>query len=169
MMSRVAKEAGTSVGALYFRFNDKETFINAALQRGFDKIRTGTLDLLEQAHQQHLSAEEVIGLFVTWAVDVMIDNDGLFRAVLKRALVEPEAWDPVGQLGVDASNILVEALRGHESITGIPDWEQKLLFGVHAARSAVFMSDLKTQAPLPKDRAVLSRELTRLVLAYLHA
>lgn len=168
-MSMVAKEAGTSVGALYFRFNDKETFINAALQRGFDKIRAETAVLLEAAHHQNAPAEEVIERFLALGVDVMIDNEGLFRAVLKRALVEPGAWDPVGQLGADASARLVEALREHASITCIEDWQRKLLFAVHAARSVVFMSDLKTQAPIPRDRGELSRELCRLVLAYLHA
>ena len=169
MMSKVAREAGTSVGALYFRFGDKETFINAALQRGFDRIRAETTLLLDRAHEENVPAEEVIRRFLSWAVDVMIDNQGLFRAVLKRALVKPEDWDPVGQLGVDSSATLVEALRQYESITDIVDWERKLLFGVHAARSAVFLSDLKTHAPLPADRATLSEELARLVLAYLHA
>ncbi len=169
MMSKVARDAGTSVGALYFRFGDKETFINAALQRGFDRIRAETSLLLGRAHEENVPAEEVIRRFLSWAVDVMIDNQGLFRAVLKRALVKPEEWDPVGQLGVDSSAILVETLRQYPSITGIADWERKLLFGVHAARSAVFLSDLKSHAPLPADRATLSEELARLVLAYLHA
>lgn len=169
MMSMVAKEAGTSVGALYFRFNDKETFVDAALKHGFDKIRFGTSLLLKRAHEEHVSAEEMIERFITLALDVMLDNEGLFRAVLKRALEDPKAWDPVAQLGADASATLVEALREHTSITRIPDWEHKLLFGVHAARSAVFLSDLKTQAPLPKERSELTRQLTRLVLANLYA
>lgn len=167
MMSQVAREAGTSVGALYFRFNDKETFVNAALARGFDRIRTDTSLLLARAHDENVDAEELIRRFMAWTVDVLSDNAGLFRAVLKRALVEPKAWDPVSQLGADASATLVKALRDHETVTCIDDWERKVLFGVHAARSSMFLSDLNPRTPLPGDRATLCRELTRLVMACL--
>lgn len=168
-MSRVAREAGTSVGALYFRFNDKDTFIAAALRRGFDRIRVETSQLLTRAHEESLPADEVIGRFVAWTVDVISDHQGLFRAVLKQALLQPEAWEPVSQLGSDASAILLDALRGQEAIVRIPEWEARLLFGVGVVRSTVFMSGLNTRVPLPATRAELSRDLTRLVLAHLHA
>ena len=37
-MQAVAERAGASIGALYFRFGDREGFVRAMLARGFDQI-----------------------------------------------------------------------------------------------------------------------------------
>ena len=67
-MSAVAERAGTSIGALYFRFGDREGFVQALLQRGFDGIRQETDALLAKAIAAHQSPTEVIGAFIDLAV-----------------------------------------------------------------------------------------------------
>lgn len=163
MMGRVAREAGTSVGALYFRFNDKETFINAAVARGFDRILASTPDLPVLVCQGALGALDAVGLLVGWWVEAVRDNQGLFRAVLKRALSAPRYGEPLERLERHTGAILVAALRDDASITAIPGWQQKLLFGLHAACSVVLLSALNADTS-PSD---LRPELIRLVLACL--
>ena len=166
-MQAVAERAGTSIGALYFRFGDREGFVQAVLERGFDQIRQDTDDLLAKATARHASPHEVIRAFVDLAVRVQQNSQGVFRAVLRRALVDPAAWEPVGRLGNDATRRLVATLAQYPEVTAIPDWESRLMFGVYAARGAHFNGIYNSQAPLPKGHEALVQVLYELVVSYL--
>lgn len=166
-MTVAAERAGVSIGAIYFRFGDKEGFIQAALQYGFNQIRADTEVLLAQAVMQDKSPEDVIGAFVELAVQVQSSRQRLFRAVLKRALDDPGAWDPVGHLGIEMSSRLVDTLQRFPVVTAIPDWKHKVLFGIHAARTAHFNSLYNAQAPLPADHSQRIAELRGLVVSFL--
>jgi AcrR family transcriptional regulator len=166
-MQAVAEYAGTSIGALYFRFGDREGFIQAVLERGFDQIRQDTDDLLAKVTTEHASPHEVINAFVDLAVRVQKKSHGVFRAVLQRALVDPKAWEPVGRLGNDATRRLVSALSRFPEVVAIPDWEARLMFGVYAARSAHFNAMYNSQAPLPKGHAAMVHMLYELIVSYL--
>lgn len=166
-MSAVAERAGTSIGALYFRFGDRERFVQAMLARGFDQVRDDTDQLLARAIAQHKTPAQVIGAFIELAVLVQEESHGVFRAVLRRALDDPQAWDPVAKLGNDATSRLVATLAQFPEVTAIADWEQRVRFGVFAARSAHFTSFYNTQAPMPKERAAMLRTLQALVVRHL--
>ncbi len=166
-VTAVAERAGTSIGAIYFRFGDKEGFIQAALQRGFDRIRAETEALLAQAVMQGKRPEEVIYAFVDLAVQIQRNSQGVFRAVLKRALDDPRAWEPVGRLGNDVSARLLATLERFPEVSAIPDWQHKVLLGIHAARTAHFNSLYNLQAPLPSDHKQLVTELRELVVRFL--
>lgn len=163
-MSAVAERAGTSIGALYFRFGDREGFVQALLQRGFDGIRQETDALLAKAIAAHQSPTEVIGAFVDLAVRVQENSHGVFRAVLRRALDDQSAWDPVGRLANDATSRLVETLSHYPEVTAIADWEQRIRFGVFAARAAHFNRFYNPQAPMPANRAAMVAMLQALVV-----
>ncbi|ARU04267.1 TetR family transcriptional regulator [Comamonas serinivorans] len=166
-MQAVAERAGTSIGALYFRFGDRESFVQAVLARGFDRIREDTDRLLAKATAEHASPHAVIRAFVDLAVRVQQNGHGVFRAVLRRALVDPSAWEPVGRLGNDATRRLVAALARHPEVTAIPDWEQRVMFGIYAARGAHFNGMYNAQAPMPREHEALVDMLYGLVTRYL--
>ncbi len=163
-MSAVAERAGTSIGALYFRFGDREGFVQALLQRGFDGIRQETDALLAKAIAAHQSPTEVIGAFIDLAVRVQENSHGVFRAVLRRALDDHSAWEPVGRLANDATSRLVETLSHYPEVTAIADWEQRIRFGVFAARAAHFNRFYNLQAPMPANRAAMVAMLQALVV-----
>lgn len=166
-MQAVAERAGASIGALYFRFGDREGFVQAVLERGFDQIRQDTDALLAKATAEHASPHAVIRAFVDLAVRVQQNSHGVFRAVLRRALVDPQAWEPVGRLGNDATRRLAATLAQYPEVTAIPDWESRLMFGVYAARGAHFNSFYNAQAPLPQGHEAMVQVLYELVVRYL--
>lgn len=166
-MQTVAERAGTSIGALYFRFGDREGFVQAVLERGFDRIRQDTDDLLAKVTAEHASPHEVIRSFVDLAVRVQQQSHGVFRAVLRRALVDPGAWEPVGRLGNDATRRLVAALARYPEVTAIPGWEARVMFAVYAARAAHFNGMYNSQAPIPTEHGALVQVLSELVVSYL--
>ena len=166
-MSAVAERAGTSIGALYFRFGDREGFVRALLARGFDQIRQDTDALLAQAIANHRTPHEIIRAFVDLAVRVQVNSHGVFRAVLRQALVDPAAWAPVGQLGNDATQRLIDTLARFPAVTAIADWRERVLFGIYAARGAHFNSFHNPQAPVPATHDALVNTLTELVLRHL--
>ncbi|GAB2480136.1 hypothetical protein GCM10027082_33850 [Comamonas humi] len=166
-MQAVAERAGTSIGALYFRFGDREGFVQAVLERGFDRIRQDTDELLAKVTAEHASPHAVIRSFVDLAVRVQQQSQGVFRAVLRRALVDPEAWEPVGRLGNDATRRLVATLARYPEVTAIPGWEERVMFGVYAARAAHFNGMYNRQAPIPREHAALVQVLYELVLGHL--
>jgi AcrR family transcriptional regulator len=166
-MSAVAERAGTSIGALYFRFGDRERFVQAMLARGFDQVRDDTDQLLARAIAEHQTPAQVIGAFIELAVLVQDKSNGVFRAVLRRALDDPQAWTPIAQLGNDATTRLVGTLARFPEVTAIADWEQRVRFGVFAARTAHFTSFYNTQTPMPADRAAMLHTLQTLVVRHL--
>lgn len=166
-MQAVAERAGASIGALYFRFGDREGFVRAMLARGFDQIRQDTDALLAQAIAHHHTPHEIIRAFVDLAVRVQLNSHGVFRAVLRQALVDPAAWAPVGQLGNDATQRLIDTLAHFPAVTAIADWRERVLFGIYAARGAHFNSLHNPQAPVPATHDALVSTLTDLVLRHL--
>ena len=166
-MQAVAERAGTSIGALYFRFGDRERFVQAVLARGFDRIRADTEQLLAKVTAAHASPQAVIRAFVDLAVRVQQNSHGVFRAVLRRALVDPAAWEPVGRLANDATRRLIAALAQYPEVTALPDWEQRVMFAVFAARGAHFNGMYNAQAPLPRTHDALVDVLHDLVLRHI--
>lgn len=166
-MALVAERAGASIGALYFRFGDKERFVQAALARAFDRIRAETDALLAYAVMQDKPPAAVIVACVDLAVKIQSRSQGVLRAVLKRALDDPAAWEPVGRLGNEVSGRLVDTLARYPEVTAIPGWRDRIMLAMHAARAMHFNSLYNPQSPLPSDPERMVAALSDLVLGHL--
>lgn len=165
-VAQVATQAGSSVGSFYFRFQDKETFVRAVLQRGAARIAAEVEAMIEHAEASHATPAELIGAFASLSLIVLERHRHMFAMFIRRGLDNEEAWEGVARFGPQVLDRLVQALARYPEMAKIPDWQQKVRFSVHAARAAVVARYYNPHAPLPKDRRELAYCMRRLVLRY---
>jgi len=92
-IAEIAKEAGYSVGAFYARFENKEEFFRAMVQRhngerrkGMDRFFKGT------------KADALVAKYVQMTVKRIWRTRFFWRAALRRSLDDQNFWEPFRQL-----------------------------------------------------------------------
>jgi AcrR family transcriptional regulator len=78
-LSDIADEAGVSVGAVYFRFKDKDALFQAIAETFAEEVRARMTNIAAGGAPQ-----EVIRSFVIGAAAKMRAHRGLFRAIIER-------------------------------------------------------------------------------------
>ena len=90
-ISDIAAEAGCSVGAVYFRFKDKDALFFAIAESFIEDAREG----LGKLFQQPAKAEEIVRTFVTASAASFRKHRGLFRAIVERGFDHPLAMKAI--------------------------------------------------------------------------
>jgi AcrR family transcriptional regulator len=81
-LSDIAEDAGVSVGAVYFRFKDKDALFQAIVETFTEETR-GRLGEFILTGKEH-ATEEVVRNFVLRAAANIQTHRGLFRAIIER-------------------------------------------------------------------------------------
>lgn len=122
-MNDVAAAAGSSIGALYFRFGNREGFVSAVMQRQIDQA---ACDFERVASDLRVSADapaQIISGVVGWMVRNFAENQGLLRAQLRRSLETPQVWRPFQDLAKIIITETIGLLSRFPQIEADPDWE----------------------------------------------
>ena len=90
-VSDIAAEAGCSVGAVYFRFKDKDALFFAIAEEFIEESRTG----LENVLESRATRDQIIRNFVTRSADNFRKHRGLFRAIVERGFDHPLAMKAI--------------------------------------------------------------------------
>lgn len=92
VISEVIRAAGTSTGAFYGRFKDKDAFIDSVLDAVLVQIRASADKWIETDLNQTSTPAEIAGSIVRFYVDMCRRNRGIFKALLRHfALRDPDA------------------------------------------------------------------------------
>ena len=166
-MNEVAAAAGSSVGALYFRFGNKERLVSEVMRRQVDDTTKQIPILLAEIEDKETSPSEVIEAAIKWFVLEFGKNRGLLRAQIRRALDNPQEWQPFQQIGrdlVDGAIAIIERLPELKQDDG---WQR----GVRVAMQMVLgtLNNIVINRPGPLDLSddATSRELSRAAIRYL--
>ena len=166
-MNEVAAAAGSSVGALYFRFGNKERFVSEVMRRQVDDTAKQIPIFLAEIEAKATSPSEVIEAAINWFVLEFGKNRGLLRAQIRRALDNPQEWQPFQQIGrdlVDGAIAIIEHLPELKQDDG---WQR----GVRVAMQMVLgtLNNIVINRPGPLDLSddATSRELSRAAIRYL--
>src|ERR1700761_2215095 len=108
-ISDIAEEAGCSVGAVYFRFKDKDALFFAIAESYVDEARAGLLALLSV---EAASPDHVIRTFVAAAAASFRRHRGLFRAIVERGLDHQLAMKTIFGFRDELAATLEKALHG---------------------------------------------------------
>lgn len=92
-ISDIAEEADVSVGAVYFRFKDKDALFFAIAESFIEDARGNLSKLFSRA--EAMDAEAIIRVFVTATAENFRRHKGLFRAIVERGLEHPLAMKTI--------------------------------------------------------------------------
>lgn len=107
----IAEEAGCSVGAIYFRFKDKDALFFAIAEAFIESARGGLATLLSGASA--MEPEKIIRMFVTATAENFRRHKGMFRAIVERGFDHPLAMKTIFSFREELADALERALHGN--------------------------------------------------------
>jgi AcrR family transcriptional regulator len=169
-VAEIARRAGSSVGAFYSRFPDKDALIGALNER-FLVQATATADAaLDPARWQRTTIEEIAEAVVRFLVEIHREQRGLLRAFAQRMRVDPEFHARRERLaqhvatGLSALLLAHRAEIQHEDAPRAAGFALTMVFGV--LEHTILFGELRSGVLAWTDDD-LSTELARAFLAYL--
>ena len=161
-ISDIAKRAGCSVGAVYFRFADKDALFFAIVE----SFRAGTRERLPVlAASPFANPEEVIAAFVSATAAQAREHRGMFRAIVERGFDQSLAMDMMFSIREELQAFLESALgrfgRKYSDLSFAVRMISQMVYGF------MLTGVLNDRAPTRLDEARTTRELTVALNAYL--
>jgi AcrR family transcriptional regulator len=169
-VAEIVQRAGSSVGAFYARFHDKEGLLHALYERYYEEAVATTDATLAPERWEDASAAELIEAVIPFLVSIFRERRGLMRAFVVRNHTHPEFQARQQRLShyvVARLGALLLARRGQLSH---PDPERATRFGfmlVFSALESMILFGEMRDALLSLSDESLAAELTRSTLAYL--
>jgi AcrR family transcriptional regulator len=166
-MSDVAAAAGSSIGSLYFRFGNRERFIDEVMQRHIAAGRSGFEAFVRQLDASAKTPDEIITAVTRWIVHVFAHSQGLLRAQLRQALERPQVWRPYQDFARLMVDELIKLLARHPEVTGDPDWQQHVRIAMQMVFGTLNNILINRPGPLELDDPKTAEELSGAVVRYL--
>ncbi|HTT97569.1 MAG TPA: TetR/AcrR family transcriptional regulator [Rhizomicrobium sp.] len=161
-LADIATEAGVSVGAVYFRFKDKDALFQAIAETFTEETRA-RLDQFVLAGR-NASTEDIVRTFVARTAANMRTHRGLFRAIIERGLEHPSVMDVMMAFRDEIARALETVLREHGGKAGLGD-------AVRVATQMVYgfliVGILNPRAPTQQNTKAAVTGLADAVVAYL--
>ncbi|WP_416897057.1 MAG: TetR/AcrR family transcriptional regulator [Minwuia sp.] len=158
-MEDIAAEAGSSVGAVYQRFRNKEGLLDAMLQE--------QLDSLQQLIETRLTANmledgegRAIRTLVELIVNFMRDNQNFMRALTSRQLAEPIGVTPLQKTARAAISRTWEVLRRARPSRENDGSRDRFLFAMQMVIGTCTNAVLNRPGPLLIDDPRLTESLS---------
>jgi AcrR family transcriptional regulator len=161
-MSDIARRAGCSVGAVYFRFADKDALFFAIVE----SFRAATRERLPVlAASSFADPQAVIAAFVAAAANQAREHRGLFRAIVEHGFDHSLAMDMMFSIRDELQAFLETALgkfgRKYADLSFTVRMMSQMVYGF------LLTGVLNDRAPTRLDEARTIAELTAALSAYL--
>lgn len=171
-IAELVRRAGSSVGAFYARFRDKEGLLYALYERYLEQAVATADAALDPRFWEGASIPEVLRAIVPFLVAVHRERQGLLRAFVLRSHVDPEFRAREERLSHHVNGSLSRLLLARAGEIRHPDPARAAAFGLSMAVSsienAVLFGELRSGVLTLSDDE-LAAELIRAFLAYLGA
>jgi len=164
-LSDIAEAAGCSVGAVYFRFKDKDALFFAIAESFTTDARANMVALLRDSKGR--APEDVIRQFVTGAAADFRAHKGLFRAIVERGFDHPHAMKTIFAVREELAAALEDALSG--KLRGGRDMALPVRVATQMIYGFLLNGVLNAKAPTRIDDGRAIDELANAAIAYLRA
>jgi AcrR family transcriptional regulator len=170
-LAEVVQRAGTSVGAFYGRFKDKEGLLHALDERFFEEFERGVQDLLSRPGWRQAPLGQIIRDLTGFLAQTYERQKGLLRSLNLKARLygdsrfkerERRAWDELFPQFQDILLRRADEIRHPNPALAVTLGFQQLFF---ALREILLWEPLRGGQTYEMD--VLVDELSRAYLAYL--
>ena len=168
-ISEIVRRAGSSVGAFYTRFEDKDALLHALYDRYLEQATATTDDALDPARWQSARISDLLGAVVHFLVAIYREQRGLMRVFVTRNHNDAVFQARRERLSHYVSDRLTALLLARREEITHPDPERAAAFGLtlvfSALDSVILFGEMRSAVPLSDE--ALADELTRAYLAYL--
>ncbi len=166
-IAEIARMAGSSVGAFYRRFADKDGLLHALHERFCDEARATADAALDPGRWTGAPTHEVVREFTAFLVDVFREREGFCRAVLQRGASDAIVRERTDRLFEYLAERLAALLRGRGADIAHPDPKLAATVGLRVVIGALTHTVQGQPRALPLSDERLAPELTRVFNAYL--
>lgn len=171
-VSEIVRRAGSSVGAFYSRFPDKDALLHALFERFYEQAIATADEALEPARWRGAPLAEIVAAVVQFLVAIYREQRGLIRAFVIRHHVDPNFQARRERLSHHVSAGLSALLLVRRGEIWHPDPERAAAFGLTLLFSTLdntmLFGEMRSGAFALSDDE-LAAELARAYLAYLGA
>jgi AcrR family transcriptional regulator len=171
-VSEIVRRAGSSVGAFYTRFQDKDALLHALYERYFVEAVATAEAALDPARWDGAAIPEILDAVVGFLVEIYREQRGMIRAFVIRNHVDPAFQARRDRLSHAVNERLTALLLARRREIVHPDPERAAGFGLtlvfSTLDSVMLFGEMRSGALSLSDEALTS-ELTTAYLAYLGA
>jgi AcrR family transcriptional regulator len=166
-MSDIAAAAGSSIGSLYFRFGNREQFIDEVMQRQLDKAQAEYDQTLVEIAASAAAPRDVVEAIVRWVVRLFRQNQGLLRVQLRRSLESPQTWRPYREAGQRIVDGAIGLLERFPEVQMDPDWKLHVRIAMQMTFGTLNNILINRPGSLEMDDDTTGVELGRAAVRYL--
>jgi AcrR family transcriptional regulator len=160
----IAKAAGCSAGAVYFRFKDKDALFAGIVDRFAEDGHRRIQSFADSAAKE--GAPALIHAFINGTAELFSNHRGLFRVVLERGAQYPMTFMPVMKVRMELDAVLDKAVRSSGAKPG-KDLDLKVRVAMQMIFGFLFNAVINPLSPIRADGQRAIDELTEAVVAYL--
>jgi AcrR family transcriptional regulator len=161
----IAKAAGCSTGAVYFRFKDKEALFAGIVERFAEDARGRAAQILAGAAPDDWKT--IVRLLVRGTWDLFSAHRGMFRAVMERGSISPQVFMPVVAVRLQLDAVLAEAVK--RSRLGGTKRDLRVRVAMQMITGFVMNALSSPVAPTRADGMAAIDELANAVVVYLES
>jgi AcrR family transcriptional regulator len=169
-VGEIVRRAGSSVGAFYTRFRDKDGLLYALYERYLEQATLTADDALDPGRWEGASVPEILDEVVRFLVAIYRDQGGMIRVFVLRNHTDAGFRARQERLSHYVADKLAELLLARREEIAAPDPERAVSFGLTMVfatiESAILFGETRSGALTLSDDE-LAAELTRAYLAYL--
>jgi AcrR family transcriptional regulator len=169
-VSEIVRRANSSVGAMYARFNDKDSLVTCLHERFCEQAIATTEAALDPTRWQGATIAEILTTALPFVVHVYRQKRGLIRAFFARGCSDSQFAERAARVGREISERLIALLIARRDEIKHPDPVLAVDFGLRTTfdvldQAAIFADVQRTTVELTDEK--FADELVRLFLSYL--
>lgn len=171
-VSEIVRRAKSSVGALYARFNDKDSLLACLHERFCDQAMATAELALDPARWQGASIADIFATAMPFLVHTYYMKRGLIRAFIVRGSTDQVFAERAGRNGRDISEKLIDLLLARRDEIKHPDPVLAVDFALRITFDTLDQATLYADIQRTKIKyspEQLAEELSRMFLSYLGA
>jgi AcrR family transcriptional regulator len=166
-IAEVARRAGSSVGAFYSRFADKDALMRCVLQRFNDQAIATAQAILEPSRWQAIAAADALEMMIQFMLRILRERRALIWALTVGAATDPELVTLGERLHRAITDGMLRLIRERGHCVAHPEPATAVHMAVWLVLSAMEARALHGhQREAALDDATVGRELAQMVIRY---
>ena len=165
-IQEIARTAGSSIGAFYGRFANKEVFFSAIQEITVSDIEAGMRALLVQPSVEQAGDSEFLVAIAHFWIGFYRTHRGLYVASFKHSRTRSGAWTPFKRLGRDLVTLVIKQLVPRLQRLDKPRSEREIRIAFQFVNGLLVNAVVNDPGPLSLDDVEMERSVASFLCTY---